>query len=298
MSERPIDMVVQMIRDRAAAGEEMSIAERRANMDRNADLFPMPDGVEIEEVTIGTVPAVWHTQAGVDKASQPVLLYFHGGGYVQGSPVSHQHLTGKLAQTARCRVLSVHYRLAPEHPFPAALEDGLAAYRWLLDQGIAPSQIAMGGDSAGAGLVMATLIAARDAGLAQPASAILMSPWVNLTCDTASYTSRAKADPMITQSGITDMAKLYYGPVDPKDPLVSPVYADLSGIAPLFIQVGDAEVLLNDSTELAERAEAAGVEVNIEVWDDMIHVWPAFYPLLPQGGEAIDKMSAFLKSKW
>lgn len=298
MTERPIDMVVQMIRDRSVAGEAMSIAERRINMDRNADVFSMPDGVEIEEVTIGTVPAAWHTQTGADTAAQPVLLYFHGGGYVQGSPLSHQHLTGKLALVAGCRVLSVHYRLAPEHPFPAALEDGLAAYKWLLDQGIAPSQIAMGGDSAGAGLVMATLLAARDADIAQPASAILMSPWVNLTCETASYASRADADPMITQGGIKDMAQLYHGPADAKDPLVSPVFADLTGLAPLCIQVGDAEVLLNDSTELAERAEAAGVDVSIDVWDDMIHVWPAFYPLLPEGGEAIDKMGAFLRAKW
>lgn len=298
MSDRPIDRVVQMIRDRSVAGEAMSIDERRTNMDKNAEFFAMPEGVEIEDITIGSVPAAWHTQAGADTASQPVLLYFHGGGYVQGSPLSHQHLTGKFVLEAGCRVLSVHYRLAPENPFPAALEDGLAAYRWLLDQGIAPSQIAMGGDSAGAGLVVATMIAARDADIAQPASAILMSPWVNLTCNTPSYTTRADADPMITQRAITETAKLYYGPADPKEPLVSPVFADLSGLAPLCIQVGDAEVLLNDATELAERAQAAGVEVSIEVWDDMIHVWPAFYPILPEGGQAIEKMSAFLKSKW
>lgn len=298
MADRAIDMIVQMIRDRAVAGDGMSIDERRINMDKNAELFPLPEGVAIEKVTIGAVPAEWHTQAGADTTSQPVLLYFHGGGYVQGSPLSHQHLTGKLALEAGCRVLSVHYRLAPEHPFPAALEDGLAAYRWLLDQGIAPSQIAMGGDSAGGGLVMATMLAARDADIAQPASAVLMSPWVDLTCDTPSYTTRADADPMITQSGIAEVAQMYHGPADPKEPLVSPVFANLSGLAPLCIQVGDAEVLLNDSTELAERAQAAGVDVSIEVWDDMVHVWPAFYPILPEGAQAIDKMSAFLKSKW
>lgn len=306
MSNRPegkggmsIERLKSLVRERSKRGD-LPLAERRKVMDGNAQQFPMPGGVSVEPVDLGGLHAEWHVPAALSGApeTQRTILYFHGGGYVIGSPVSHRHITGRLALDARARILSVDYALAPEHPFPAAVNDGLKAYRWLLDRGHAPQRIAIAGDSAGGGLTLATLLAARDAGLPMPAAASLISPWSDLTCATGSYESRAEADPMITPAGIRELAATYLAGADARNPLASPNLADLRGLPPLLIQVGDDEVLLDDSRDLAARARAAGVEVELEVAPGMIHVWHAFYQMLAEGEQAIAAMGDYLSSRW
>ena len=291
-----IGRLKELIRARSKAGEGLSFEERRKAMDGNADQFPVPAGVKVTETDLGGLHAEWNVPDGAENA--PVLLYFHGGGYVQGSSASHRHLTSRLALAANARVLSVDYALAPEAPFPAAVEDGVKAYRWLIASGVEPNEIAFGGDSAGGGLTMATLLAARDEGLPMPAAAIAISPWSDLTCDTETYTTRAEADPMIQQSGIKTIAEAYLNGADPRHPLASPNHADLAGLPPMLIHVGNDEVLLADARDLHQRAQAAGVEAEIEEWEDMIHVWHAFYQLLPQGERAIERLGAYLAQRW
>jgi acetyl esterase/lipase len=295
--KKNVDEVVALVRERGKRGE-LPLAERRVVMDKNTEVFPVPTGVRIEPVDLGALKAEWMIPDALSPASSPVLLYFHGGGYVIGSPLSHRHVTGQLALVSRACVLSVDYALAPERPFPAAVTDGVKAYRWLLDHGHAAHTIAIGGDSAGGGLTAATLIAARDQGLPMPAGAILISPWTDLTCNTETYVSRPAVDPMITPDGIRAMASVYLAGADPRDPLASPNFADLKGLPPLLIHVGNDEVLLDDARVLAKRARDAGVDVRLEVWDRMFHVWHAFYQMLAEGEQALDALGAFLRERF
>ncbi len=294
-----IGRLKELVRERAKRGE-LPLDERRKVMDGNAVQFPVPEGAVTNGADLGGLRAEWSAPANLagDSTGGNTLLYFHGGGYVMGSPVSHRHLTARIALAAGARVLSVDYALAPENPFPAAVKDGVKAYRWLLDKGHAPERIAIAGDSAGGGLTMATLLAARDEGLPMPAAAALISPWTDLTCATESYVSKAEADPMITPENIRETAATYLAGANARDPLASPNLADLAGLPPLFIQVGTDEVLLDDSRNLAKRAREAGCDVDLEVSDGMIHVWHAFYQMLPEGEEAIERMGAYLSGKW
>ncbi|PKP77043.1 MAG: alpha/beta hydrolase [Alphaproteobacteria bacterium HGW-Alphaproteobacteria-3] len=286
----------ELIRARSQAGEKLGIAERRTQMDANASRFPVPAGVDVLKTSAAEPAAEWNIPSGAETA--PVILYFHGGGYVQGSSVSHRHLTSRLALAAKARVLSVDYALAPEAPFPAAVDDALTAYRWLIASGVEPQAIAFGGDSAGGGLAIATLIAARDKGLPMPAAAVAISPWTDLTCETATYTTRAGADPMIDQAGIKNLAAIYLNGADARDPLASPNFGDLAGLPPMLIHVGSDEVLLDDAIALHKHARACGVDAEIEEWDGMIHVWHAFYQMLPEGEQAIERLGAYLSARW
>ncbi|MGH7967034.1 MAG: alpha/beta hydrolase, partial [Candidatus Binatia bacterium] len=226
------------------------------------------------------------------------ILYFHGGGYVMGSLTTHRSLVGEISRAAQAAVLLVDYRLAPECPFPAAVEDGVASFRWLLDQGFAPRLLAIAGDSAGGGLTMATLVSLRDQGLPLPAAAVPISPWSDLTCTNESYTTRAEADPMVVSADIGSMADFYLQGTAPENPLASPNYASLRSLPPLLIHVGRDEVLLDDSLKLHAKAQADGVDSTLEVWEDMIHVWHAFHPMLPEGKQAIARIGAFLRERW
>ncbi len=293
---KTIDELKALVTNRAKTRGVLSLTERRAAMDRNIEIFPVPAGVTIAAVDLDGLNAEWTT---VDEAADaPVLLYFHGGGYTQGSALSHRPMTARLALAARSRVLSVDYALAPENPFPAAVEDGIKAYRWLLAQGHAPEEIAIGGDSAGGGLTAAVLVAARDAGLPMPAGAVLLSPWTDLTCDTPTYETCATLDPIISKEGIDEHARAYLGGADARHPLASPNFADLRGLPPMLIHVGSDEVLLDDARVLAARARAAGVAAEIEVWPGMIHVWHAFYQMLPEGEAAIETLGTFLRERF
>jgi phosphinothricin tripeptide acetyl hydrolase len=271
-------------------------AERRAMYDRAEQVFTVPPGTTVESVTAGGRPAEWIRPA--RARSDAVLLYLHGGGYVIGSPRSHRHLAEAIARAAGISCLLPDYRLAPEHPFPAAVDDALAAYRSLIEQRkIAPASIAIAGDSAGGGLTAVTLLSIRQAGLPMPGAAVCISPWTDLTCSAPSYQTKAATDPLVMQPGITVMAKEYLGATDPRTPLASPVFADLRGLPPMLIQVGSEEVLLDDATRLAERARAAGVDATIEVWDSMIHVWHWFLPWLDEAQSAVDKIGAFVRGR-
>jgi epsilon-lactone hydrolase len=273
-----------------------SLAEQRAMYERAERVFTLPPGTIVDAVTVGGRPAEWLRSPGAREDA--ALLYLHGGGYVIGSPRSHRHLAEAIARSAGIACLLPDYRLAPEHRFPAAVDDALAAYRSLVDQrGIASSRIAIAGDSAGGGLTVATLVAIRQAGLPTPGAAVCISPWTDLTCSAQSYESKAATDPMVALPGITAMAQEYLGAADPRTALASPLYADLHGLPPLLIQVGSEEVLLDDATRLAERARAAGVDATLEVWEPMIHVWHWFLPWLDEAQEAVDKIGAFLRAR-
>jgi epsilon-lactone hydrolase len=247
-------------------------------------------------VTAGGRPAEWIRPAGA--WNDAALLYLHGGGYVIGSPRSHRHLAEAIARAAGIACLLPDYRLAPEHPFPAAVDDALAAYRSLVEQRkIAPGSVAVAGDSAGGGLTAVTLLAIRQAGLPVPGAAVCISPWTDLTCSAPSYGTKAASDPLVARPGITVMAQEYLGATDPRTPLASPLFADLRGLPPLLIQVGSEEVLLDDATRLAQQACAAGVDATLEVWDSMIHVWHWFLPWLDEAQSAVDKIGAFLRER-
>ena len=256
--------------------------------------MPLPDGVTGEPVDAGGVPCEW--QATADHGDG-VVLYVHGGGYVAGSVASHRNLTGHLAKASGCRVLSVDYRLAPEHPHPAPVDDAVTAYRWLLDQGIDASNIAISGDSAGGGLTVATQLAIRDQGLPMPAASVPISPWVDMSASGESFQTRADLDPMVSHENIAGIAANFLGPDgDPDDPLASPLCGDLTGLPPMLIHVGDHEVLLSDSQALAAKAEAEGVDVTLEVWPEMIHVWHSLAGMCDEADEAIAKAAEFISS--
>ena len=256
---------------------------------------PAPAGVTCTPVEAGGVSAEWSVADGADQ--DKVILYVHGGGYVMGSAGSHRDMTGRLSQASGARVLSLNYRLAPEHPFPAPVDDSVAAYRWLLGQGIQASNIAIAGDSAGGGLALAALIAIRDAGEPVPAAGIGISPWVDMEGTGESMTTRAAVDPVVQKEGLLGMAKLYLGDADPKNPLAAPLHANLAGLPPLLIQVGDSETLLDDATRITERARKADVDVTLKIWDEMPHVWHLFAPILPEGQQAIEEIGAFFKER-
>ncbi|MFE1953691.1 alpha/beta hydrolase [Streptomyces sp. NPDC059524] len=255
---------------------------------------PAPAGVAVRRTVLGGRPALELEPAGA--ADRGRLLYLHGGGYVIGSPDTHTGLVGELAARTGLRATSVDYRLAPEHPFPAAVDDGLAAYRDLLATGTDPRELVVAGDSAGGGLSIATLLAAREAGLPQPAAVVVFSPWVDLTLSGASMRTKQDADPIFTEADVRAYADLYIGDGDRSHPLASPVFADLSGLPPLLVQVGANEVLLDDSVRLAARAGAADVEATLEIGAGLPHVYQTEHGRLDEADAALDRAARFLTS--
>jgi epsilon-lactone hydrolase len=260
----------------------------------NEEMAPpsLPD-VKCEPLRANGVKAEWITAPGA--AADRAVLYLHGGGYVMGSLKTHRDLMGRISRAAQARVLGLDYRLAPEHPFPAAVDDAVAGYRFLLAQGLRPARITVAGDSAGGGLTLATLVAARDAGLALPAAAVCLSPWVDFEGLGESMKTRLHVDPIASPQGTHLLAQAYLAGKNPRTPLAAPLYADLKGLPPLLIQVGDHEVLLDDSTRIADRARAAGVKVTLEIWPEMIHVWQLFASFLPEGQEAVEGVGKFIR---
>jgi epsilon-lactone hydrolase len=256
---------------------------------------PIPPDIKSEKVSAGGVEAEWISapNASADRA----VLYLHGGGYVIGSINTHRDLMGRISRASGARVLGLNYRLAPEHPFPAAVDDSLAAYRWMLAQGLKPKRIAVAGDSAGGGLTVATLVAIRDAKLPMPGAGVCLSPWVDLEGIGGTMTSKASVDPVVQREGLLGMAAAYLGGQNPRTPLAAPLYADLKGLPPLLIQVGEAETLLDDSNRLAANAKAADVQVKVEEWPEMIHVWQLFASFLPEGQQAIEVIGKFVNQR-
>jgi epsilon-lactone hydrolase len=267
-----------------------TIAERRRAFEAMAEQMPVARDIIFEPVTANGVRAEWSAAPGVKQ--DHALLYLHGGGYVIGSLASHRHMVSELGRAAGVRALALDYRLAPEHPFPAAVDDAVAGYRFLLASGFAPGRIAIGGDSAGGGLAVAAMVAIRDAGLPQPAGAWCISPWVDLEGVGESMTSLATVDPTVQRDVILELAPLYLSGAPARSPLAAPIYADLRGLAALVIQVGAAETLLDDAVRLARVAGIANVAVTLEIWPEMIHVWHLFHPRLAAGRRAIARGGA------
>jgi epsilon-lactone hydrolase len=278
------------------AGQAKSPQELRASMAAAFSAFPSAGEVKCEPVNAGGVKAEWITAT--DAAPDRVIMYLHGGGYVMGSIDTHRELVARLSKAAQARGLALDYRLAPENLFPAAVDDSIAAYRWLLAQGYKPGRIVIAGDSAGGGLTVATLLAVRDLGAPAPAAGVCISPWVDFEAEGESMTSRAAQDPLVSREMILNIAKMYVGENgNLREPLAAPINAYLDNLPPLLIQVGDAETLLDDSTRLADRAKQAGVDVTLQIWDEMPHVWHLAAPVLPEGQEAIDKIGEFVRER-
>ena len=250
-------------------------------------------GVHVEESQLAGIDVDWHRPKGARE--DKVLFYLHGGAYVIGSRRTHRQLVSHMAKEAGVTAVIPEYRLAPENPFPAAIDDAVAVYRALLESGFKPENIVISGDSAGGGLTVATLLALRHAGDPLPAAAVLLSPFLDVTASGESATSRADKDPWFEVSDMAVVAR-YYCPDESKwrDPLVSPVFANVSGLPPMMIQVGDDEILLSDSTRLAEKLEAAGIDVELEVWPDMWHVFPMFVGKMPESHRAVEKIGAYI----
>jgi acetyl esterase/lipase len=258
-------------------------------------MFTVDADIRREVVSADGVEAEWVSAP--DAEAGRAVLYLHGGGYVIGSINTHRSLAARLARASRARVLVIDYRLAPEHPHPVAVDDSVTAYRWMLAQGLKPARIVVAGDSAGGGLTLATLVAIRDAKVPLPAAGACLSPWVDLEGIGESMTTKADVDPIVQKAGIEQMAAAYLGGKDPRTPLAAPLYADLTGLPPLLIQVGTAETLLDDASRLAERARKAGVAVSYEPSEDMIHVWHLFASMLDEGRQAIDRIGEFVRKQ-
>jgi acetyl esterase/lipase len=270
-------------------------AERRQRLDEVGSVWPVADDVTLTEVDAGGVPAEWSTVPGSDASR--VLMFFHGGGYCSGSILSHRRMVTEAGRAAAIRTLAVDYRLAPEHPFPAAFDDALTAWRFLRGQGIAAEHIAVGGDSAGGGLTIALINRLRASGEKQPGCAWLASPWTDLTMSGATLASKDTVDPLIHKAYLEELAEAYLpAGTDRKDPRVSPLYADLRGFPPTLIQVGSAETLLADATRLAAVAGAADVAVTLEIWPHMIHAWPLWNAHLEPGRRALANAGAFVRA--
>jgi monoterpene epsilon-lactone hydrolase len=302
MASPELQTLIDMMRA-APPRAEASVEERRDGFDQLGAMIPQLPDARIEALRVNGTPAEWSaidgstplTTSGASPST--TVLFLHGGGYVIGSLNSHRRLVSDIARAADARVLAIDYRMGPEHPHPAAVDDAVDAYRWLLAQGVAPERIAIAGDSAGGGLTAATLLALRDAGGPLPACAVMMSPWLDLACAGDSMTTKAPVDPMISPTELHGWASMYHGAGDLKAPLASPLYAELSGLPPIMLQVGTEEILLDDSLRYAERAKAAGADVTLDVWDEMIHVWQLFAFMLPEAQQAIDRAGAFIKER-
>lgn len=278
------------------AVRESPIDEWREQELRTRANDSLPSGVSIRPGRIASLPCEWLD--GSSDLSKRVILYLHGGGYVLGGCATHRNLAARLALAADARVIVPEYRLAPEHPFPIAVEDAAAVYEALLESGIFPSRLAVAGDSAGGGLAAALLLSLRDSRRPLPALAVLISPWSDLSLSGDSYRTRADLDPIDRVLPLRRMAQCYLGKhSDPKAPLASPIFGDLSGLPPMLVQVGDHEVLLDDATRLAQKARGALVDVELKIWPEMWHGWHLAAPALPEANEAISQAGAYVRAR-
>ena len=291
MAESEIDAVRALL---GAKPRPVGWAERRARIDEVGSVWPVAGDIQLEPVDLDGVPGEWSLAPGSDASR--VLMFFHGGGYCSGSIVSHRRMVTEAGRAAGVRTLAVAYRLAPEHPFPAAIEDTLTTWRCLVAQGIAPGDIAVGGDSAGGGLTLALTMVLRDAGQALPGCLWLASPWTDLSMSGETLASKDAVDPLIHKPYLEELRDAYLPcAMDRRDPRVSPLFADLRGLPPTLIQVGSCETLLADSTRFAAAAGAADVPVMLEIWPHMIHAWPMWNARLEPGRQALANAGAFVR---
>jgi len=291
MPSEELEKILEMMRSRPVQ-PNLTVQEQRAQTEAMLR-FPVTDDVTCEEVDAGGVPGEWITTLGASEGC--VVYYLHGGGYVLCSVNTHREMISRISRATGARALAINYRLAPEFPFPAAVEDALTGYRWLLSIGVEPGRIVVAGDSAGGGLTVATLVALRDAGESLPAAGICISPWADMEC--TGVAKLAGREGGIEYEGILKMARAYVGEAPLRTPLASPIHADLTGLPPLLIQVGGAEELIEDSILLDARAKECGVDVTLETWEYMFHVWHMYAAMLPEGQQAIDRIGEYVRGK-
>jgi epsilon-lactone hydrolase len=287
-------MLIEFRTQHQDAGE-VTLEEMRANMGRFGEFATEPDGVTWEPVDAGGIPAIWATPDGA--AADQVVQYLHGGGYILGSADVYQRFTGHLAKAIGCRVLNVDYGLAPENPHPGPVRDSVQVYSWLLDQGFAPEHIAIAGDSAGGGLTLATLLKLADDGLPQPAAAVPLSPWTDMEGLGESMQSNAQSDVLLAADELKGMTDLFLAGGNPRDPLAAPVHGDYTGLCAMYIQVGGDETLLDDARRVATRASTHGVDVQIEVFPEMQHVFQMGVGNMPEADDAVARIGAYLRPR-
>jgi len=291
---KELQNVIGLLKQFQTPGKEPNVEDERASLEQMAKMVTVPKDVKCEPVDAGGVRGEWITAPG--SAVHHIVLYLHGGGYVAGSIRTHKELASRISRVSGARVLVIEYRLAPEAPFPAALEDAVATYRWLISSArIDPENIVVARDSAGGGLTVATLVRLRDEGVTLPAAAVCLSPWTDLALTGDSFKKNVKVDPFVTPEASEFDASQYLGGEVPRNPLAAPVYADLHGLPPMLIQVGTSEILLDDSVRLADRAKRAGVDVKLDIWKDLIHVFQAFAVFVPESRQAIDEIGKFIR---
>jgi monoterpene epsilon-lactone hydrolase len=276
--------------------EASTLAERRREWGAEAQRDVLPEGARYSSVIAGGVASEWMDM----PESQPdrVFLLLHGGGYNAGSPKTHRKMAANLARACKARVLVPDYRLAPEHPFPAAVKDALLAYGWLLSQGRVPHDIIVGGDSAGGGLALSMLLALREADAAMPRAAVLMAPWTDLTCSSPSYQQLRALDHIIAREALVEAGLWYAGRRDPRDPMASPLFAELTGLPPMLIHAGGDEVMVDDSRRFVERAKQAGVAVEYKEWPGLWHVFHSACPQVPEAAQAMDEIGSFVAKQF
>ena len=276
-------------------GESQEVRSIRKVMDGFVGVFPVPDDVFVQPVECSGVAAEWIVPPEAEE--QRTVLYFHGGCYISGSPGVVREFCSRLARASRSKVLCIDYRLAPEHKFPAALDDALDSYRWLLAQGVSSEDIAFAGESAGGGLVLATLVQCRELCVPMPACAVPISPWVDLEVCYGDSLSRNYGVDMAPFEPLLIGAEAYAGNGNRRNPLASPLHADLSHLPPLLVQVGTNELLLDEAVEIANRAQRAGCEVTLQRWEDMTHVWHWYASVFPEAQEAIEEIGTWIQSQ-
>lgn len=277
----------------SSGGFGTTLEEMRKGFDAFGLNFPTAADIELTPATIDGVPVEWSFDPHCERSG--AIIYLHGGGYLVGSIKSHRHMVTELGRAAGVPLVAVDYRLAPEHPFPAALDDAMAVYRHLLDLGLDAKSIAIAGDSAGGGLAVGLALAVRDAGLPQPGCLVGLSPWVDLGVTGGTMDTKAAEDPLVPKGFLLELAAAYLGGEDYKHPHASPIYGDFRDIAPLLILMGSTETLIDDGLRLAGAAGAAEVHVRFEIWPEMLHVWPLYHPVLREGKTALKLVGDYIR---
>ena len=290
-----LDALRERLRTERASGSGADLAARRIARDARGAKLPLPPGWSATPFDLGRPGELLR---GPSAALKRAILYLHGGGYFMGSLESHRALAAQLGHAAQSEVFTLGYRLAPENPFPAALDDALIAYRRLLEMGQDPQALVLMGDSAGGGLVFSLAIAARAAGLPAPHAIVALSPWLDLTMSGDSIRTKADDDPSLTPAGMAGAAQLYLAGADPRDPRASPLFANLKGLPPTLIHVGGDEILVSESERFVTAAQAVGVDATVEIWPGLFHVWHGYFDELEEGREAISEIGAWLKRRW
>ena len=283
-------IIKKLVSFQMSGWSEGTIEEQRARQEKTSKYAKLPADIHCQSINADGISAEWISAPDADLG---VILYIHGGAYALGSINVHREFIVRLVQATKIRCLAINYRLAPEHPFPAALEDATTIYGWLLNQGVDASQIIIAGDSAGGGLALGTMVTLRDNGEQLPSGAVCISPWTDLALTGASIQSKAKVDPILDLASLQMYARYYAGENVLTSPLISPLYANLKGLPPLLIQVGTDEILLDDSTRFAEKARDAGVNVTLKIWDEMFHVFQLI-PFLPETKKMVDSIAEFV----